>query len=247
MSKKKHPHDATNENLDMSQEFGTPDTEVAEFHEEGKETTSLPELSPTSEFDALLADTPATTASAETAPTTPITTEETIPQDATEGQLTVKEEKRIQKTNAKDEAKVFHGKEYDPNNDETREIDPETISTIRDAFGNSGLHYINAFDIDLDKIEPINLKKRKYHKNTNLFINTRVYNRFIEYNASDFTPNQIKDLFIDLENVDLPNDSGFTVKLYPNDVEKTLKVEVFVSKFYRYGELVENRKAFSPF
>ncbi len=130
---------------------------------------------------------------------------------------------------------------------DTSKQESESLNSWIDTFNNTGLHYINGFDIDLDKIEPANLNSKKYHLNTSMYINTKIYNRFIDYGPSDFTPAQIRDLFIDIDSMHLPNDSGFKLKLYPNDNEKTLRVEVYVSRFYNYGQVVENRKAFAPF
>ncbi len=169
--------------------------------------------------------------------------------------LDLEQEQKIEKINATidknianaQEKNLMHAVSGENTNEQKIERDPETINNLANTFGNTGLHYINAFDIDLDKIEPTNLKSKKYHKNTSLFINTKIYNRFIDYNPSDFTPTQIRDLFINLDTMHLPNNSGFKLKLYPNDNEKTLRVEVYVNRFYSYGQVIENRKAFAPF
>ena len=170
--------------------------------------------------------------------------------------LDPEQEARIQKTNAEvdrnvDKAQAKHlmqAVDGEAPSTESIAVDESVKEHWQDAFANNaGLHYIDGYTIDIDKIEPVNLKSKKYHKNTNLYVNTRIYNRFIDYNPSDFTPAQIRDLFIDIDTMHLPNDSGFKLKLYPNDNEKTLRVEVYVSRFYSYGQVVENRKAFAPF
>lgn len=108
-------------------------------------------------------------------------------------------------------------------------------------------HYVDAYDIDIEKISLSNIfKSQSVHKNTGLYLIPKIYNRFVEYLPSDFTASLIIDMFIDFKLTHLPKNSGFKLRLIPNDALRTIKVEVFINRFYSKGVIIEKRRAFSP-
>ncbi len=104
--------------------------------------------------------------------------------------------------------------------------------------------------------EPLEVKKEdsetpaikaKIKINTELVLNIRKYNRYIDYLPSDFTVQMVKNIFILHNKMHLPKGAKVSVKLYPNDTEKTLKVIVAVDKFYKQGLLIHQNRMFDPF
>ncbi len=57
----------------------------------------------------------------------------------------------------------------------------------------------------------------------------------------------VKNIFILQNKMRLPKGAKISVKLYPNDTEKTLKVIVTVDKFYKQGLLIHQNRMFDPF
>lgn len=239
--------------------FGIEDDEK-EIHEEGKATKPLPEINEPSEFDQLIDS---------------INGNKNELIDDSNVNLTEKEKKKIEKKNKKDakkkqkiEEQIALAKQEDSVDELVvglSESQEKKVQNINKKIDNNllknendnqefygelprpGLNYVDAYDVDLNSITPFSFKKNKNHKNSDLFINTKIYNRFMEYLPSDFSPAQIRDLFVDLNLMHLPNNSGFRLKLFPNDNERSMRVEVYVNRFYSDGQIIEKRKVFSPF
>ncbi len=89
--------------------------------------------------------------------------------------------------------------------------------------------------------------KAKVKINTELVLNIRRYNKYIDYLPSDFTVQMVKSIFILQHKMALPKGTKVSVKLYPNDTEKTLKVIVAVDRFYKQGLLIHQNRMFDPF
>ena len=226
--------------------FGIPeDSEMN--HKQGMETTALPNLGEKSEFDQII-DLNNGKSSQSNDEEKHLDKKETkkaiadVNEKTGEVGLSKNQEKNIENINKKID-KNLSNKSNKINNDNQEQQNIE----IHGEFPREGLNYVDGFDVDIEEIKPFHFKKNLLHKNTDLFINTKIYNRFVEYLPSDFTATQIRDLFIDLNLMHLPNNSGFKLKLFPNDGEKTLRVEVYVDRYYKYGDIIEKRKVFSPF
>ncbi len=96
-------------------------------------------------------------------------------------------------------------------------------------------------EVDAKKI------KAKTSISTNLALNIKVYNSFIDYLPSDFNARTIKEIFISKKNTKLPKGAKISLELHPNDVEKYLKVIVSVDKYYRNGNIINEVRFFKPF
>ncbi len=103
--------------------------------------------------------------------------------------------------------------------------------------------------LDLKPTKEIDAKKIKAKPSvsTNLALNIKVYNSYIDYLPSDFNARTIEDVFISKKKTQLPKGAKFSIELYPNDVEKYLKVIVSVDKYFRNGKVINEVRLFKPF
>ena len=103
--------------------------------------------------------------------------------------------------------------------------------------------------------KPLEVKEVKSDKsinnkmdiNTQLVLNIKTYNKYIDYLPSDFTEKMVLSIFVIKKKMNLPKQAKLKIRLLPNDTEKTLKVIVTTSAYYKYGTLINQTKMFEPF
>lgn len=102
-------------------------------------------------------------------------------------------------------------------------------------------------DLDSPEVKKKIANQKDILKTTELVLNIKTFNKYIDYLPSDFTPNMVKRIFIVKKKMHLPKDAKIKVSLEPNDTEMFLKVIVTVTAFYKSGVEVNQTKIFEPF